>query len=71
MRHGERRSCPKRGVAQIPGNVQFAAREKIQNAAPPNLGRIEREVRQFMAYDICELEVVTPTPPPAFRRHRR
>ena len=68
---GDRSSCLKRGVAQISRDVQFAARQKIQKAAPPNLGRIERDVRGFMPYDICELRVVVPTPPLASRRHRR
>ncbi len=68
---GDRSSCLKRGVAQIPRDVQFAARQKIQKAAAPNLGRIERDVRGFMPYDICELRVVVPTPPPASRRRRR
>jgi hypothetical protein len=49
---GDAHACLKRALGQVPQPVQFAARQKILEATPPNIGAPEREARQCMPRDL-------------------
>jgi hypothetical protein len=50
---GDALACLKRAVPEVPRNVQFAARQRLLESTPANIGAPERYARGYMPEGLC------------------